>query len=240
MEDTANDLGFHCTYYIINKDGSLSYFELNGFIYLHLKYYKFSIPNPIIKCIENKHTLTINSDVLSKIKNNVLELQTINNLLPAQSEENQSHISWPTSSSDDSGDESSKEAHNMSLHDSPDTESLNSDSDNNTTNMVIDETINLIVEQYYVVIYDTNWYIGRIISVGLRAEPQNKNFYQIKFLKEDLNTYIWPKTADIQDVNKKFIIYGPISLQGSGPFSIKRSDRMNIIKNYKHFKSTHF
>jgi len=35
MEDTANDLGFHCTYYIIHKYGSLSYFELNGFIYLH-------------------------------------------------------------------------------------------------------------------------------------------------------------------------------------------------------------
>lgn len=65
---------------------------------------------------------------------------------------------------------------------------------------MIDETIHLIVEQNYTVVYYTNSYIGRIISIELRIEPLrlNKKVYQIKCLKEDLNRL-------------------PISLQGSGP-----------------------
>lgn len=80
--------------------------------------------------------------------------------------------------------------------------------------------------------YDTNWYLGRLINFT----NQEQTFCTIKFLKSDLDTFYWPKHPEQQEVDIKYIFYGPINLQGFGPFTIKRNDRHQIIKIYKSLK----
>lgn len=58
----------------------------------------------------------------------------------------------------------------------------------------------------------------------------------MKFLKEELGKFKWPKIDDLQVVPTKYIFYGPISLIGSNPFDIKRYDKCEIIKLYNNLK----
>lgn len=84
-------------------------------------------------------------------------------------------------------------------------------------------------EKYYAVYYETSWYVGRIIK-------KNKEACQIKFLKEELDEFIWPKPDDVQDVEFKYVFFGPVDLSGNNPFKIKRADRLIINKMYKQLK----
>lgn len=88
--------------------------------------------------------------------------------------------------------------------------------------------ITISVEKYYAAFYDT-WYLGRIV------ESLDDHIYKMKFLKSELDQFVWPKKPDIQEINKKFIFYGPISLLGSGPFRLKRQEKINIEKALKNF-----
>ncbi|CAG9768534.1 unnamed protein product [Ceutorhynchus assimilis] len=83
------------------------------------------------------------------------------------------------------------------------------------------------LENYYAVFYDQSWFIGRII------EDKGNAYYKIKFLKAELDTFIWPRKEDIDTVYKDFIFYGPINLIGGGPFELKRADQVNIKSRYK-------
>ncbi|KAF5288441.1 hypothetical protein FQR65_LT02093 [Abscondita terminalis] len=85
-------------------------------------------------------------------------------------------------------------------------------------------------EKYYAVSYDEGWFLGRVIE----AEPSGS--YRVKFLKQNLDHFVWPKTTDIQSVTKNFFFYGPLDLVGTGPFQVKRYDLNNIKKKYKEFK----
>lgn len=85
-------------------------------------------------------------------------------------------------------------------------------------------------EKYYVVYYETQWYIGRVLTTG-------DNRSTIKFLEKFMNEYRWPKKDDTQEVKNKFIFYGPLALKGTHPFTLARSDTINICKKYKFFKS---
>ncbi|KAL3265879.1 hypothetical protein HHI36_010071 [Cryptolaemus montrouzieri] len=69
------------------------------------------------------------------------------------------------------------------------------------------------------------WYIGRIVQVG--------EYIKLKFLKEDLGRYLWPKKDDLQFVDKQFIFYGPIDLFGNDPFTISEHERYTIECEYK-------
>lgn len=51
-----------------------------------------------------------------------------------------------------------------------------------------------------------------------------------------MNLFFWPKTNDIQLIEKQFIFYGPINMCGTGPFFIKIIDRNQIIKLFKEIK----
>lgn len=90
--------------------------------------------------------------------------------------------------------------------------------------------INLEIEKYYAVRYDINWYIGRLIKI-------KKNFCTFKFLKADLDKFTWPKSIDLQEINKSFIFYGPINLYGVGLFSIKRFEQNAIVNKFKLLKN---
>ncbi|KAK4886217.1 hypothetical protein RN001_002488 [Aquatica leii] len=88
-------------------------------------------------------------------------------------------------------------------------------------------------EAYYAIFYDAKWYIGRVLAL---SENQSCT---IKFLQEDLDTFVWSKNDDIQEVENKYIYHGPIQLLGNNPFSIKRTDRLIIIKQFKQFRRLH-
>ncbi|KAL4101321.1 hypothetical protein QTP88_021341 [Uroleucon formosanum] len=119
-----------------------------------------------------------------------------------------------------------------SVHDSPDTDSLGSD-ENSDNNGLKDEPqlqteqnkinmsgiVSLNKENYYAIMYDTNWYLGRLIYFT----NQEKTFCEIKFLKTDLDTFYWPKHPEQQEdrfrntvVKQKHIVeeqenkFGPI------------------------------
>lgn len=112
--------------------------------------------------------------------------------------------------------------------------SENDEFDDNTSvdeNLPADEIfINIEIEKYYAVYYDTAWYIGRIISLS-------GNTCKIKFLEKFLEKYSWPKKEDIQDIERKFIFHGPVELKGVYPFEISRHEMANINKRYKKLKS---
>ena len=87
-------------------------------------------------------------------------------------------------------------------------------------------------DQYYAVFYDVSLYIRRILDDDL---PHGK--VRLKFLKTKLvadKSFEWPRKDDITSVNRNFIIAGPLSLQGAGPFTV---DNMNTVSQlYKQVK----
>lgn len=88
-------------------------------------------------------------------------------------------------------------------------------------------------EHYYAVYYDNSWYIGRILELVLNGD---KLSFTIKFLKMELDSFVWPKEEDVQNVEEHFIFYGPVKLLNNGPFNIKRIDKCAIEKKYKDLK----
>lgn len=107
------------------------------------------------------------------------------------------------------------------MYDSPDSENLDGNSDENNFG-----DINIELEKYYAVNYDLNWYIGRT----LKYEDEK---WHVKFFKSNLDSFEWPRNIDVQHIESKYIFYGPIQLIGCGPFTIKRIDRININNKYK-------
>ncbi|XP_031338866.1 uncharacterized protein LOC116167612 [Photinus pyralis] len=88
----------------------------------------------------------------------------------------------------------------------------------------------IVNENYYAVYYYDNWYIGRVLE-----EPSPK-MYVIKFLKESLDSYDWPKTDDIQNVSAEYIFFGPITMYGTKPMTISKFDKQKIVVKYKALK----
>lgn len=91
--------------------------------------------------------------------------------------------------------------------------------------------LEILIEKYYAVFYDNNYYIGRVI------EHCNKDNVKMKFLKSELNSFVWPRDEDVAIVRIKFIFYGPIELIGNGLFTLKQTDLLIINKMYKSLKS---
>jgi len=83
-------------------------------------------------------------------------------------------------------------------------------------------------KKYYCVYYDTGWHIGRVLHM-------EQNTCKIKFLCANLNEFKWSK-KDECEVEKKFIMYGPITLNGTNPFTINKEVRTEIQKEFKKFK----
>lgn len=60
--------------------------------------------------------------------------------------------------------------------------------------------------------------------------------YTIKFLKAELDSFVWPRNPSVELVDPKFIFYGPIEMTGCGEFKIKRIDFLKINNLYKQIK----
>ncbi|GBN16757.1 hypothetical protein AVEN_256231-1 [Araneus ventricosus] len=81
------------------------------------------------------------------------------------------------------------------------------------------------VEKYYSVYYDDDkWYIGRIPDF-----EDTTRTCKNKFLQETDYGFRWPSLEDVQMVERKFILSGPIELSGNLPFHIKYERRKEII-----------
>ncbi|CAG9814589.1 unnamed protein product [Phaedon cochleariae] len=91
----------------------------------------------------------------------------------------------------------------------------------------------LTEEKYYAVYYDNQFYLGRILKIF-----NDSNWCTVKFLQKNLEAYIWPKKDDIQDIETNFVIYGPIDLNGIGPFQLNRTTEVAIKKIYRDFRKT--
>ncbi|KAF8789402.1 hypothetical protein HNY73_007342 [Argiope bruennichi] len=91
--------------------------------------------------------------------------------------------------------------------------------------------ISIELENYYSIFYDDNWYIGRIIEFD-----KNSEMCKIKFLHETDVGFKWLSADDVQMMEKKFILSGPIQLMGNLPFHINYETRRNISFLYKNKK----
>ncbi|KAF5301715.1 hypothetical protein FQA39_LY10646 [Lamprigera yunnana] len=87
-------------------------------------------------------------------------------------------------------------------------DSTNTDVENFSCDDAVQSPFTIELEKYYAVQYEEQWYIGRVIS---RSE---ENFYVMKFLKQEVNVFVWPKNinTDISKVHESYIFYGPIDL----------------------------
>lgn len=99
------------------------------------------------------------------------------------------------------------------------------------TNEKSSEKLKIECEKYYCVYYDTGWYIGRVLHV-------EQYTCKMKFLCANLDEFRWPKKDDVQEVDKKFIMYGPITLNGINPFTINKEVRTKIQREFKKLKNT--
>ncbi|XP_031350432.1 uncharacterized protein LOC116176097 isoform X1 [Photinus pyralis] len=119
----------------------------------------------------------------------------------------------------------------LSVHSEFENETFSEDDDSEISSEVSNISRNISIQQeaYYAVCYES-WYIGRIIKVVDNAKSE------IKFLKLELDKYVWPREDDKQIVNNKFIFYGPVSLMGNGPFHLRRNEKIKIEQIFKTIK----
>lgn len=96
--------------------------------------------------------------------------------------------------------------------------------------------IKILKEHYYSVMYEDAWYIGKVVKEVVTEN--RKKYIQIKFLKENLDNFSWPKQEDIQNVENIQVFYGPIKMLGSQPMRLSRADRVQINKLFKSLKKT--
>ncbi|KAE9529664.1 hypothetical protein AGLY_011760 [Aphis glycines] len=167
------------------------------------------IESAVIGCVGLSVTMNV------KKKNKSLENTSKNKIPPVFTLSKKRKVNFDEDSSEDTLNEKIKYA------DSPDTESSKSSQNENINNK-----ISIQAEKYYAIIYDSGWYIGRILEI---LETSCK----IKFSKAELDKFKWPKVDDLQLDPQEYIFYGPISLIGCNPFDIKRSDKWLVDKLLK-------
>ncbi|KAF0721111.1 Uncharacterized protein FWK35_00025479, partial [Aphis craccivora] len=147
------------------------------------------IESAVIDCVGLSVTMNV------KKKNKSLENISKNKIPPVILSKKRK-----VNSDEDSSDDNDTLNEKIKYADSPDTESPESSQNENINNKISIQT-----EKYYAIIYDSGWYIGRILEII-------ENSCKIKFLKAELDKYKWPKVDDLQLVPQEYIFYGPVSL----------------------------
>jgi hypothetical protein len=81
---------------------------------------------------------------------------------------------------------------------------------------------------YYAVDYINHFYYGRVIFI-------NDTFLTVKFLHATSSTtFDWPRRDDVDIVHTSCVFYGPVEIEGNGPFSIplhKEVARVHLFIN---------
>ncbi|KAF5302422.1 hypothetical protein FQR65_LT08510 [Abscondita terminalis] len=249
IQSKTKGVGCFCTWYDIQDDGKLIQSSSFRHEFYDIVHYRFSMLNPSL--IPNEQTDTIEL---------VLHEQTLNDLLKEtqdcfeiESSVNNSEcaisvidsesgtdtsctdLDAETWESDHNSVEDYSEEHNDSfdtlVENLPSTNTRNF-SANYQPPSSCEKFVDVKLENYYAVFYDDSWYIGRVIEI------LDKSTSKVKFLKENLRQFIWPKRDDIQEVRNEYIYYGPIILQGTGPFTLTELLRTSIVNGFKEIKRT--
>ena len=88
-------------------------------------------------------------------------------------------------------------------------------------------------EEYYGVYYDQGLFFGRILKEDCNCkECETKPHISMKFLiqRGDTSQFEWPKRRpDLDCFDLKFIIFGPVTLIGHGPFEIKELELLQKL-----------
>lgn len=88
-------------------------------------------------------------------------------------------------------------------------------------------------EKIYAVFYDEDWYLGRVIEIY----PEE---VKVKFLRKTIQKsnedFTWAHKHETYNIKKKYLFHGPINLIGNDPFSLKRSDKLQVTEKYKSLK----
>lgn len=177
---------------------------------------------------KKKEERKLNREIKAKRK---LELKS-NPVKPVKKTKTSKMIFTEVTSSESDCDSSVKF---MESDDSPYHESF-TDSDEDPESCVDSNMpkINPMLEKYYAIFYDINWYLGRVLDFP------DEGLAKVKFLKMGLgNAYEWPKDDDIQVINNKYVFYGPIHLIGNGPFLIDEKCHRRIVTQYKLLKKSY-
>ena len=85
------------------------------------------------------------------------------------------------------------------------------------------------LEKYYAVAYSDKYHIGKLQKI-------ENDQCQMTFLEEFLKIFKWPKVPDVDTVEKKYIIYGPIHFKNY-PFRLSRFESQKINKIFKEIKT---
>lgn len=202
-------IGCLSNWYTIEEFGKLKIYVSD---FIDLKNYLTTIPESNKNCINGTIEIKVQ-------KSSIL---VINQLIYSKTESKTEKIR-----SDSDSTSNSEVA--ISLMDTSDDLSSVESEDDSSLEQIKEKKIDITFESYFAVYYDKNWYVGRVTG-------KEREKFVIKFLKQNLQKYMWPKIEDIQSVDKKFIFYGPIKLLGNGPFTISRIDLININKIYKDMK----
>lgn len=213
LKESDNNVGVLCTWYKLEENGELHMISPNRHNFLNISKYLLTIPEPTFNTDINM--LIITSNYLEIIKKKI-------NVLKNQSTSKTNKTSFELTEYSDSDTDTSE---NISLKSDTLTETFNSTDDE-------ESEMNLLIEHYYAIYYDDSWYIGRLVKI-------EDNILTIKFLKSELDRYVWPKKDDIQTLCREFVFFGPIKLIGNNPFFLKRCDFVKISKMYKTLKNTY-
>ncbi|CAH0563129.1 unnamed protein product [Brassicogethes aeneus] len=85
------------------------------------------------------------------------------------------------------------------------------------------------IRKFYATFYDNKWYIGKVLKVI------KENVYSMQFLEESKEdgSFNWHKASDLdENVSKEYIFFGPINFIGNTPYTLKRSVKASITKQY--------
>ena len=99
------------------------------------------------------------------------------------------------------------------------------------------------LEKYYmqcITVYTDpfTFYVGRALKVDCSCTAYPYVHLQMKFLKQDLITrkFNWPRGSDLECIPRQFVFEGPVTLVGSGPFTVENLDE--IQKKFEDIKKS--
>lgn len=204
-------IGCLCSWYNIGFDGILIMADFSNHGFKNITGYRYSIPSPNMV---NNQNGSLNISLNPNIVEQLIKLNII-----------RKRVDTSTNSESSIDDEESFYV------ETSDSSVVNLSDISDSSDKVNHQKVLIEEEKYYSVFYDGNWNIGSILK-----KNDEKSQAKMKFLKSELNLFIWPKVADIQTVNYEYIFYGPIYLNGLAPFTLKRHDKIKIIKNFEELK----
>ena len=135
---------------------------------------------------------------------------------------------------DEGEDELNNEISEQEINDIADTLLLHGNDEQSVEHEDDDSTekiSNIEVDSFYAVYYTKKFYIGKVVKA------YEDDSFDMTFLHSvSSNAWNWPKRKDEARQHLEDIFYGPVKLEGHGPFSIDSIQLCEISKLHKELK----